>query len=174
MKLHKLWSIRKSQKGFTIVEIIAVLAITGLIGVGAAIATVQVADQGTRNRDHTTASRHAMNSIYWISRDTQMAQVVELNGVSGFPINMSWVEWDNSTHQVVYSIDGDKLRRSYSRNGSEPSETVIAQYIDQFSENTSCEVTGGVITLKVTATVGDGSRTVSVTKVREICPRPGL
>jgi prepilin-type N-terminal cleavage/methylation domain-containing protein len=162
------------QKGFTLIEVITALAITGLIGIGASTATVQVLNQGTRNSDYTTASRHAMNTIYWVSRDAQMSQTIEPEGASGFPLTLSWTAWDNSQHQVTYSIEGDKLSRSYSIDGGVPSQTLVAQYINSAAENTTCDFAGGVLTLKVTATVGDGAHAISVTKERQITPRPGL
>ena len=164
----------KGQRGFTLIEVIVALAITGLIGVGTATATVQVLNQSTRNSDYTTASRHTMNAIYWISRDAQMSQTIAPGGASGFPLTLSWIEWDNSAHQVIYSIQDEKLRRSYSVDGGVPSETVVAQYTNSVSENTTCEFTGGILTIRVTTTVGEGSHALSVTKVRKITPRSGL
>lgn len=172
---RKLGRAMKGQRGFTVMEIIVVLAITGLIGAGAATATAQMLTQGSRNSNYTIASRNTMNAIYWIGRDAQMAQVVTPGGGPGFPLTLSWIEWDNSEHQVIYSIEGDKLRRSYAIDGGGPNQIVVAQYIDSVSENaTACSFTGGVLTLKVTTTMGEGSGLFSVTKVREITPRPGL
>ena len=174
MMFNKLRRIINGQKGFTLIEVITALAITGIIGLGAGMATAQILTQAARNSDYTAASQHTMNAIYWISRDAQMSQDVKPNGISGFPLTLSWTEWDNSEHQVTYSIEDDMLRRSYSINGGAPSETVVAQYIDSVSENTECELTSGLLTLKVTTTIGEGVNAISVSRVREIAPRPGL
>jgi prepilin-type N-terminal cleavage/methylation domain-containing protein len=174
MKFHRFWSIRENQKGFTLVELVATLAITCFIGVGVAMATVQVVNHGGRNSDYNTASRHTMNAVHWISRDAQMAQTLETNGSSGFPLNLSWVEWDNTSHLITYTEAGNKLRRSYSIDGGAPNETLVAQYINWVSENTTCELSGDVLKLTVTSTVGSGLNAVSVTRMRDITPRPGL
>jgi type II secretory pathway pseudopilin PulG len=174
MIFRRLRPMRENQKGFTSLEVIAVMLITGFIGIGTAMATVQVVNQGTYNSDYNTASRQTLNAIHWISRDAQMAQTVEQNGSTGFPLNLIWVEWDNTTHQVTYAEAGDTLRRFYSIDGGAPSENMVAQYINWVSENTTCEFNGDILTVKVTATVGTGPKAVSVTKVHELTPRPGL
>ncbi len=174
MIFGKLRWISKEQRGFTLIEVLATVIITGLIGFGAAAATVQVLTQGTRNSDYTAASRHAMNAIHWISRDAQMAQTVEPNGATGFPLTLGWIDWDNSEYEVTYSIDDDKLTRSYSVNSTVTEESVVAQYINSVSGNTTCEFSDRVLTLTVTATAGDNDLASSVTKKREIIPRPKL
>ena len=78
-----------SQKGFTLIEVLAVLVITSIIGLGATITTLQVLSQGSQNNDYTTASRHAMNAIYWVSRDAQMSQTVTPGGGDGFPLTLN-------------------------------------------------------------------------------------
>jgi prepilin-type N-terminal cleavage/methylation domain-containing protein len=174
MILHRLKLINKNQRAFTLVEIIVALAITGLIGVGAATATVQTLTQSTRNTDYTTASRQVLNTIHWLSRDAQMAQTIEPDGASGFPLTLTWVEWDNSTHQIIYTLEDSTIKRSYSVDGGAPTEMVVAQNINTETSMTNCEFADWVLTVKVTATLGQGANAVSVTKVREIVPRPGL
>ena len=174
MKFFKLKQLHNGQKGFTLIEVIVVLAISGIIGLGATTATVQMLTQTSKNNNYTTASRHTMNAIHWISRDTQMAQNIDPGGSAGFPLTLSWTDWDNTWYQATYSIVDDELRRSYSVNGGGPSVTLVAQYVNSTSDNTSCDYTSGVLTLQVTSTVGEGTQELSVTKVREITPRPGL
>ncbi|MFC1917691.1 type II secretion system protein J [Chloroflexota bacterium] len=164
----------KGQAGFTLIEVIATLAITGIIGLGAGMTVNQVLTQGSRNTDYTAASRQTLNALHWISRDAQMAQTVSANGTSGFPLTLGWVEWDNSAHQVIYALEADDMRRSYSVDGGQGRETLVASYINSVSENTTCEFAGGTLTLRITATVGEGVQATSVTKVREIAPRPDL
>ena len=175
MIFRKLLKRCHGQPGFSLVEVIAVLAISGLIGLGATTATVQIMDQGSRNADYTTASRNTMNAIYWVSRDAQMAQSVTPDvGATGFPLTLEWDEWDNTEHQAVYSIVSDTMLRSYSIDGGEPVQTTIAEYISSTSANTTCSFADRVLTIKVTAVSGEGEQAVSVSKVREITPRPGL
>lgn len=174
MILRKLQLFNRNQSGFTLVEMVVTLAITGFIALGAAIANAQVLDQTSRNNDYTTASRHTLNAIHWISRDAQMAQTMEANGSSGFPLVLSWVEWDNTAHTANYSLENGELRRSYYIDSGEPSETLIAEYINHDAAMTNCVSDNGVLMLTVTASVGEGSNKTSVTKVREISSRPNL
>ena len=166
--------LKKGQQGFTLFELIVVVALVGLIGLGASAATVQVVNQGAKNTNYVAASRETNNVMYWISRDTQMAQIVQPTGQSGFPLTLSWTNWDNTSYVATYSIIGDQLKRSYSINGAASVVTQIGQYIDTATGNTTCQFSNKVLTLKVTATIGMGAHAISVTQNAEIGPRPGI
>jgi len=176
MILRKIKLFIKEQRGFFLTEMLASLAIAGLIGLGATIASAQVMNQTTRNNDYTTASRHTLNAIQWFSRDVQMAQTMD--GVDGFPatsnLTLTWTEWDNTENEVVYSVENGQLKRSFSADGGAPSATLVAEYINSDAAMTNCVWDNGVLTLTITGSVGAGSTIVDVTKVREITSRPKL
>lgn len=164
----------RNQGGFTVLELIATIAVIGLIAVGATMANTQVLSQTTENNDYTTASRQTLNAIHWISYDAQMAQIIQTEGASGFPLTLRWLDWDNIEHVVNYTLEDNQLRRSCSVNGSTPIETLVAQYINQETQMTYCAYDNGVLTLVVTGSVGEGAHTIDVTKKRNITSRPNL
>ena len=163
------------ETGFTLIEIMASLAITALIGLGATVSITQVLNETARNTDYTTASRNAMNAVYWISRDAQMAQTI--SGVPGFPqtaeLSLAWMDWNNSSHNATYSLVNGVLQRSYNVDG-QITQSVIADYINPGVEMTSCISDNGTLILTITSSVGEGSRIIDVTRVREMTARPQL
>jgi type II secretory pathway pseudopilin PulG len=161
----------RNQRGFTLIEILAALAIMILIGGSVSMATIQILKQSTRNGDFTTVSQNTMNAIHWISRDAEMAQTLTTNGTTGFPLTLAWTDWGSSAYQVVYTIQSGKLKRSYSVNGGGAVQTDVAEFINSTSVNTTCVSASRILTLKVTATIGQGAHTVSVTNMREIFMR---
>jgi prepilin-type N-terminal cleavage/methylation domain-containing protein len=164
-----------SQCGFTILEMLVTLVLIGFISLGASMASAQVLKETTRNTDYVTASRQAMNAIFWISRDAQMAQTILGDDV--FPeagaLVFTWTTWENQHEQVTYSLADGELRRRYSNDG-EPVETIVAECINPDPNLTNCVSDGGVLSLMITASVGEGSRAVSVTRTHGIASRPNL
>jgi prepilin-type N-terminal cleavage/methylation domain-containing protein len=175
MILSKLKSLKRSQAGFTLIEVIAAVAITGLISLGASIATGQVLNQTSRNNDYTTASRNTLNALHWISRDVTMAQTID--GWEGFPqsedLSLSWIGWDNTEYSANYTLDNGILRRVYSEGG-QVNTTFIAGNINSDAALTSCISDNGTLTVKITSSVGAGGKIVNVTKVRKIASRPNI
>ena len=165
MKMKKL---KKGEKGLTLVELLIVIAITGLIAGGITMTIFQVFNMNTRTTNRMTAVRQVQNAGFWVSPDVQMAQNVTPGEDPGFPLTLTWTdEWaTNDTHEVIYTLEDNKLQRSHSVNDEVPTVTPVAEYID--SDQTSCVWDGEWLTFNVTATVGGQSET----RVYEVKPRP--
>jgi len=175
MMFHRLKSINKNQKGFTLVELIVAIAITGLIISAITVTIFQLFSISARSDSHMLAVRQVQNAGYWISHDAQMAQqepVIVNDGGQLESIFLTWEGWDTTLHEVTYTLEDTELKRSYWNDTGETSEILVAQYINPDSAKTKCDFTDGVLTLTVTASVGTWPKVESETRVYEVIPRP--
>jgi|WetSurMetagenome_2_1015567.scaffolds.fasta_scaffold39921_4 prepilin-type N-terminal cleavage/methylation domain-containing protein len=171
MILRKTGRNLKNQRGFTLIEILVAIVITALIGISVSTAALQILKQSVKNRDYTTASQFTMNAIHWISRDAEMAQTIETGGATGFPLTLRWIDWGSSVYQVVYTIENGVMKRYYSHTGEQSVQTVLAESVNTVSEQTTCQYNSKILTVQITATVGQGDYSSSVTSTREIFMR---
>ena len=97
----------------------------------------------------------------------------------GFPLTLTWPEWDGDEHRVVYTLLGDELQREHYTNydpvtNPDPDvTTIVAQYINSDPTKTKCELAAGELVVTVTASVGSSSHERSETRIYRIIPRPG-
>jgi len=174
----------KDQRGFTLVEILVVLVLIGIITGGITAAISQVLTINTRASNHMIAVRQVQQAGKEVSKDALQAQPNKINDnpPGGEFLVLNWTNWEGLENMVVYTIDGDKLKRIHTVNGT-PQTTappVIAQYIDPDQTSCCCDCDGDgncdsacncttkVLIFTVTATVG----TESETRIYEIEPRP--
>jgi prepilin-type N-terminal cleavage/methylation domain-containing protein len=175
VRIFRFKSSSRGQTGFTLIEILAAMAITGLICLGVSIASAQVLNQTNSNNHYTTASRNALNALYWISHDAVMAQTI--SGAEGFPqtedLSLYWMGWDNTEHSANYTLENGVLKRIYSENG-QVTTMVVALNINPDASLTHCVSSNGTLTVTITGSAGEGDRVINVTKVRDITTRPSL
>jgi len=102
----------KSQTGFTLIELMLAIAISGIITGGITATIFQVFDGSARTNNHMTAVRQVQNAGYWVSHDAQMAQHVYLEWGgetpvgSKFPLRLTWTDWDDKDeHEVIYTLE---------------------------------------------------------------------
>lgn len=169
--LHRLRVITKNQKGLVLIELLVAIAISGIIAGGITAAIYQTWNVNALSTSRMIAVKQVEDAIHWISRDAQMAQIVQTSGVSGFPLNLSWIDWENTTKQVSYTLEGNTMRRTFSVNGSEVGQIVIAEHINPDVRITNCQFLGGVLTIELTASV-NGTRQANETRICDIIPRP--
>jgi len=128
--------IHKDQRGFTLIELIVAIAITGLITGGITTAIFQVFNVNTLSNNHMLALRQVQNAGYWISHDAQMAQATDADPViidEGHPLYdqaegqtqvlaLVWVGWERTegtggnirtcidTYEVRYTYDAGSYK----------------------------------------------------------------
>ena len=139
------------QSGFTLIEVLVVVAISGVILTGA-FATLQQIMQGTfSNNNKTVVLSDINNAAGYIRRDIQMAQDTNLP-VDGTPQNSVTFDWydftlfitDNISHSVAYTLTDTNLLRNYDDTPS-----IIGRHIT----NISFSQDGEFINVSITANV---------------------
>ena len=177
----RLRAINRRQAGFTLIELIISVAITGLISGGIAFAIMQVFSINSNASNQMTALREVQRAGYYISSDAEMAKSINigdnpetLHKVEFVSIN--WSDWDGIDYQAEYTLNPEsrELRRSYYKDGVLIYEdSLIARYIDTDPEKTNCQLDSNRLIFTVTAYI-EGFEDASETRVYEITPRPSI
>lgn len=140
----------KSQRGFTLLETMISLCITGFVALSVVTTIYQLQGISDLHFAHITAVTQVENAIHYMNRDVQSAQIITPQGTQGFPLSLTWVSWDtNDTNKVTYSLVNDtpplttyQLVRKFQLNQNPSTSTTIARYIVSYP---SCATTVAVI-----------------------------
>jgi prepilin-type N-terminal cleavage/methylation domain-containing protein len=164
------------QNGFTLLEILLAMAISGVVGAAVVSTSFSIGSVNDRNIAHTMAINQVETAVHYINRDVQQAQKIDFDKPE-YWLKLTWVGWeDNSQNQVTYKILNKTLIRSYSIDGSEPSITQIAQYIE-YGSTISPDLTTippeKSWTITISSQYKSGSKTAIETREIKIVPRPG-
>jgi prepilin-type N-terminal cleavage/methylation domain-containing protein len=173
MKMKRL---SKDQRGFSLIELVIVIALTGIITTVITMTIFQVFNMNTRTSNRMTAVSQVQNAGKLVSEDILEAQAATASDNLAALLTLNWTDQGNNKHGVVYYLEGTgglgTLLRKYYLNSSLNSTTKVAECIA--ANQTSFRPLGalppgGVLTFNVTATVGKETET----RVYEVKPRPG-
>lgn len=177
----KLFTIHNKQKspGFTLVEVLVALAITGLIMGGITTGIIQLMTISDQNTNAITAQRQVQQVGTAISQDVLQSRIVQTSvnntpAGTGFQIVLTWNNINGDEYVITYSLSNSGIvTRSQSINGGAATSSSIAENISISSLDTSfIQKSGspGTYTLKVTATI-PGQFSVSETRTYEMKKR---
>jgi len=168
---------RQSEKGFMLIELAVVVALTAILTLGAGMSVVQIITGSQRNEDGTTVVRQAQNVGYRVSHDALMAQTITIGDDPGTGdvefIVLKWKDWESGeTHEMSYiwldSADSlKKLKKRHivcDRDGVETGNTLTMVADNIYAASLSEQ--DGLWSLSVEARSGDKSaiRTYEINK----------
>ena len=169
-------TIWKGQRGFSLIELLVAIPIAALISIAATGAIFQIFASSRAGND-IVAFRQVQTAGGWVSNDALQAQniddTLDQPGDSGFPLTLTWTDWDNDIHQVVYDLIAmpsgtlKQLQRQETVNG-DTSNRIVGQYLDGSASQISYDDSAVKVIFQVTATVGEQT----ASRVYEVKPRP--
>ena len=166
----------RSQKGFTLIELIIALAIAGVIGVAATMTAHNMITIPSMSNDSNTAINQVRNAVNWINRDVQGADPNTVNDAPGAPgfFSVSLQKWDSgtwSTHNITYSLEdmaGTSLKELWRDYDSGTTRNLIAQFIEPEAVGVTECSWNSTLKITITATVENKTETRTI----QVKPRP--
>jgi prepilin-type N-terminal cleavage/methylation domain-containing protein len=182
-----MYIIAKTEKGFTLLELIIALAIGALVIGALGAALYQIFSVTDSNSHNLMAIRQVQDAGYWISRDVQQSKTdyitIDDNPGTQEIFTIIWDELDYSTgltktgHKTVYRLDeGNLYRDYYITSDSMAYEVTVENYdfsfertslIAQYIDDDISLVKGNTVVLTVSSTV-EGWKTGTAERIYEI------
>ena len=152
---------RRSESGFTVLELLVASAIAAIIGLGVFMTTVQIMQGSVSGNDRAVALRQAQNLGYWVNNDVMTARTIYVGdnittGDEEFIITY-WNDWETGdTHEMRYiyleSSDGlMKLKRNHvthDRDGFETGNTMTFVADNIYSANLTATGSGWALNVE--------------------------
>jgi prepilin-type N-terminal cleavage/methylation domain-containing protein len=166
--MRRLGSVNVRQGGFTLIELVMVMAITAVIMAAVTGSIYQVIASNARNSARMIAVKQVESALHFMVRDVQMAQpwLIQTDNLSGGEeLKLGWREWDDTVNMVTYSVAGGKLTRQFNSGA----QTTVAQFVASLDPVVDAD---GNITVTITSTTS-GRWSASETRTLRIEPRSG-
>ena len=153
----KMKNLRKDQRGFSMMELLMVIALTGIITAAITTAFFQVFNISTRTANHMIAVTQLQHAGKLVSEDMLQTQRGGINATPSGPgefLKLGWISQNTSiVHNITYTMENGQLWRGESIDGGNATHIRVAEYMNL--TETHCVWNGSVLIFTVTATVGE-------------------
>lgn len=162
--MKKLW---RSQRGFTVIELIASLGLFSMVTCGVGMTIFQALVTEARVVDDGVAINELRNGLAWFASDVKMAKSTDLvdEGEPASACTLTWIDDFSGaelSHTSSYALVDDRLVRTYDGNAHTVANRVISV---SFSRS------GDTITAQCEVNCGPGiTKTLSVKTVMRPAP----
>lgn len=174
---------RRSEKGFTVIEVVLTCAIAAVLGSVCTMSIFQTMMSVNASESLLVSVRQLQNAGDWIGRDVQSAENVVIDNLE-YPnfLVLTWTEQDYIGddpiyHAVTYFFEGlsggiGTLKRNHSSSVGTDDDVLVAQFLyydpgDQASTS-STSYQDRMLTVKLCAISGDANET----RTYSYAPRP--
>ena len=172
------------QRGFALIELLLALAITGILGTGAAVTISQLFQNNTRNNDYLSAVIKIETAGNYISKDVQTAEEIQATGLSGS--NFVILYWNERStvqgtitvsHVITYYFSGvsnhvGKLMRNHWSSSGTDTDTLITERIyfnaSDPDNSSKAEYNDPALTVRLKSVVGNESEVREYTIERRV------
>jgi len=174
---------RRSEKGFTVIELIIVCAIAAVLGSVGTMSVFQTMRSIGASESHLVAVRQLQSTGDWIGRDVQTAENVVIDNLE-YPnfLVLTWTEQDFEGgdpvyHAVTYFFEGltegiGVLKRNHSSSAGTDDDLLVARslYYDPGDpgSTSSASYQDSVLTVMLRAIFDN----VTETRTYSYVPRP--
>lgn len=108
-----------NQKGFTLLELLVTIAISGVILLGVVISINQIVEGTIRSGNDVSVLSDINNATRILKEDLIMAQSTDLSATPKSSAVLSWTDFSSFqaseyvSHTVIYALSGTNLMRTY-------------------------------------------------------------
>ncbi len=153
----------KSERGFSLLELLIALGIISIIGGAMAMTTATIVRLTPQSNDQVIALRQAQNAGYWITRDVQAAQTVDINPATGEFLKLTFTVVGSDNSIITYRLEDMAGGKKKLVRISQGMPMLVAEYIyydPAANPDTSTrilEYENYKISFQITATTGDAT-----------------
>lgn len=125
---------KAGEKGFTLVELLVTISILAVVVAAASMAVITLMRLSPQSKDWNVALRQVQNAGYWISRDVQSSNTVNISPPSPQFLTFTIPTGPTTSKTIVYQFEDmagglKRLMRTEQVTGQPSKQTMIAEYI---------------------------------------------